>query len=283
VRTLESSPNLTALYGKALLSGFARRGDELPDTGYELTGVAVDAEHLAAYDRVCGFRLSEELPLTYPQVLSLPLQVKLMTDPGFPFPLVGSVHLANRITRTRPLGRGERLGIRVRVENLRPHRKGRQFDVVTEVRSDEDPGGEVVSTGVSTYLRRGKGSGEREPATRDDPPRPTATWRVPADTGRRYAEVSGDRNPIHLYPLTARLFGFPRAIAHGMWTKARCLAGFEGRLPDSCTVDVRFQRPVLLPATVCLAVRRTDVGADFRLFGAHGGESHLTGTITRRP
>jgi acyl dehydratase len=279
VTALKSPPNLTALYGKAVLTGFARHGGALPDTGYELTGVTVDAAHLAAYARVCGFRLSEELPLTYPHILSFPLQMKLMTDPGFPFPLVGSVHLANRITRTRPLGRGERLDIRVRVENLRSHQKGRQFDLVSEVSA----AGEVVCAGVSTYLRRGGGSGEREPAARDDPLRPTATWRVPADTGRRYAEVSGDRNPIHLYPLTARLFGFPRAIAHGMWTKARCLAAFEGRLPDSCTVGVRFQRPMLLPATVGFAARQTDAGWDFRLSGARTGEPYLTGTVSRHP
>ncbi|HET9144299.1 MaoC family dehydratase [Actinophytocola sp.] len=279
VTTLDSAPNLLALYGKAVLTGFARRGGALPDTGYELTGVTVDAAHLAAYDRVCGFRLSDELPLTYPHILGFPLQIKLMTDPGFPFPLVGSVHLANRITRTRPLPRGERFGIRVRAEHLRPHAKGRQFDVVTEVSA----GGEVVCTGVSTYLRRGGGSGEREPAAPGAAPPATATWRVPGDTGRRYAEVSGDRNPIHLYPLTARPFGFRRAIAHGMWTKARCLAAFEGRLPDACTVDVRFQRPVLLPATVGFAVEWTDEGAGFQLFGARTGEPHLTGTLTRRP
>jgi acyl dehydratase len=275
-----STPKLTALYGRAVLTGFTRRGGELPETVYEQPDVAVDPQRLAAYNRVCELRLTDELPATYPHVLAFPLQVKLMTEPGFPFPLVGSVHLANRITQVRPLRVDERLGLRVRVENLREHPRGRQFDMVSEALS----GGEVVWTDVSTYLRRGGNStaaGE-DTATKDRaaPPEPTAVWRVPGDTGRRYAEVSGDRNPIHLHPLTARLFGFPRAIAHGMWTKARCLAAFEGRLPEAYTVDVRFKRPVLLPAKVGFAASTTDGGWRLELFDARTGRPHLAGTIT---
>src|SRR2546422_5006818 len=102
--TLDSTPNLAVLYGKAVLTGLTRRGGgDLPDTIYEQPRVAFSTEHLAEYNRVCGFRLTDQLPVTYPHVLGFPLQVKLMTDPGFPFPLIGSVHLANRITQTRPL------------------------------------------------------------------------------------------------------------------------------------------------------------------------------------
>ncbi|MET0135501.1 MAG: MaoC/PaaZ C-terminal domain-containing protein, partial [Kibdelosporangium sp.] len=192
----------------------------------------------------------------------------------FPFPLVGSVHVANRITQHRPLRADEPLNLRVHVENLRGHAKGRQFDMVTEAVAD----GEPVWRDVSTYLHRtGSGSGgDRE----DVAPRPRAVWRVPDDIGRRYADVAGDRNPIHLHPLTAKLFGFPRAIAHGMWTKARCLAAFEGRLPGAYTVDVRFKLPVLLPAKVGLLTADQDDGRHFELFDAESGKPHLSGVIT---
>ncbi|MFL6143835.1 MAG: MaoC/PaaZ C-terminal domain-containing protein [Labedaea sp.] len=277
VHELSTAPNLLALYGKAVLSGFTRRGGDLPATGYEQPVVPVDVAHLAGYDRICGFRLTDELPVTYPHVLSFPLQIKLMTDPGFPFPLVGSVHLANRITQYRPLRVSDRFGLRVRVADLRPHPKGRQFDVVSEAVA----GGEVVWRDVSTYLRRGGGSGPREEREPAAPPAPTAIWRVPGDIGRRYAEVSGDRNPIHLHPLTAKLFGFPRAIAHGMWTKARCLAALEGRLPDAYTVDVGFKLPVLLPARVGFAARETEAGWEFHLFDVRTGKPHLAGSVSQ--
>ena len=279
---LESSPSLLPIFGKAALGmvpGFGRTGDSLPDTTFVRNGVRADRERLAAYDRVCGFRVSDTLPATFPHILSFPLQAKLMTDPAFPFPMIGLVHVANRITQTRPLHAEESFVLRVHAEGLRPHERGTQFDMISEALAD----GEVVWTDVSTYLRRGgssgpseRGSGSPEALAGD----PVARWRLGGDTGRRYAEVSGDHNPIHLYPLTARLFGFRRAIAHGMWSKARCLAFFDSRLPGAYTVDVRFKRPILLPATVALFAESTQDGFRFALRHGTKDTPHLDGSIS---
>ncbi len=266
---LDRDPNLTTLFAKAALRGMrASGGGVLPDVEYARIGVRVDSAHLAAYDRVCGYRLSDELPVTYPHLLVFGLQMALMTGDGFPFPLIGLVHVANRITRHRPLHADEPLVVRVRAVNSRPHERGTQFDVVSEALAD----GAVVWHETSTYLHRSSSGGasntEQRPVTK-----PTAVWRVPDDIGRRYAEVSGDHNPIHLHALTARLFGFRRAIAHGMWSMARCLAFYEGRLPSAYTVDVRFKLPILLPATVALVA--TDDGFD--LCDHRTGRPHLAG------
>ncbi|WP_318306007.1 MaoC family dehydratase [Amycolatopsis solani] len=272
IRELDSTPSLATLYPKALL-GFRKTGSALPDTELVRTGVVVDPAHLAAYNTVCGFRLSDELPATYPHLLAFPLQMALMTEPGFPFPLLGMVHVANRITQHRALRLSEPVTIRVRAENLRDHEKGRQFDVVSEAWSGDD----LVWVDVSTYLRRGGGSSSsrREQLA---PPTPDAIWRIPGDIGRRYAEVSGDRNPIHLHPLTAKLFGFPKAIAHGMWTKAHALAAFEGRLPAAFTIDVKFKQPVLLPAKAGFTSWSGPEGWAFELWSK--AKPHLEGTIT---
>jgi hypothetical protein len=276
IRELDNTPSLATLYPKALLGGVLRKpsGSALPDTELVRTGVVVDPAHLAAYNTVCGFRLSDELPATYPHMLAFPLQMALMTEPGFPFPLLGMVHVTNRITQHRALRLGEPLTIRVRAENLRAHEKGRQFDVVSEAWAGDD----LVWVDVSTYLRRGGSSGASSRRDQLAPPTPDAIWRVPGDIGRRYAEVSGDRNPIHLHPLTARLFGFPRAIAHGMWTKAHALAAFEGRLPSAFTVDVRFKQPVLLPAKAAFTSWATPEGWAFELWS--GSKPHLEGSIS---
>lgn len=280
---VESAPSLLPIFGKAALGalpGFGRSGRELPSTTFVQNGVRIDRERLSAYDRVCGFRVSDLLPATFPHVLSFPLQAKLMTDPAFPFPMIGLVHLANRITQARPLRAGESFVLRVHAEGLRPHERGTQFDMVSEALAD----GEVVWTDVSTYLRRGGSGGpsERSSSAGLEPlsGEPAARWRLGGDTGRRYAEVSGDHNPIHLYPLTARLFGFRRAIAHGMWSKARCLAFFAERLPDAFTVDVRFKRPILLPATVALFAEQTEDGFRFALRHANKDTPHLDGSIS---
>jgi len=102
-------------------------------------------------------------------------------------------------------------------------------------------------------------------------------WDLPADLGRRYARVSGDHNPLHL---TAKAFGFRRQIAHGMWSKARCLAALAGRLPDAVTVQVAFKKPVLLPGTVAIGAARSSDGYEFSLTSPSNGAPHLLGRST---
>jgi acyl dehydratase len=109
--------------------------------------------------------------------------------------------------------------------------------------------------------------------------RQVATWRVPDDAGRRYAKVSGDVNPIHLSGLSAKAFGFKRAIAHGMWVKARARAALSGRLPDALIVDVGFQKPLFLPSTVALSTAEAGGGWDVAVRNAINGTGHLVGTV----
>ncbi|HZD66057.1 MAG TPA: MaoC/PaaZ C-terminal domain-containing protein [Acidimicrobiales bacterium] len=268
-RLLRSSPRLPLVFSKALLTAPGRHGTTLPAAELGLSEVHVDRGHLAAYDRVCGFRLGDDLPPTYPHVLAFPLQVALMADRSFPFSLPGLLHVRNAITQYRPIGVGEHLDLHVHAERLRPHRAGRQFDLVSRVEVD----GEEVWEGRATYLSRGGGD-EAAPAEGpevDVPATATARWQVPGDVGRRYAAVAGDLNPIHLHPVAARAFGFPRAIAHGMWAKARALAALEGRLPDRLTAAVAFRRPLVVPATVEVATRRIDRGWDLAIRREEGG------------
>ncbi|HEU5265438.1 MAG TPA: MaoC/PaaZ C-terminal domain-containing protein [Jatrophihabitans sp.] len=273
---LTAPPGLLGLYAKAVLPA-PSRGDTLPDSVYRLAGRAVDLDHLARYQQVCGFPVSHQLPPTYLSALAFPVSVALMTQRSFPVPLLGLLHIRNAITVARPTSADDRIDVEVRVADLRPHRAGRQFDVVVETRVDAA----VVWSGRSTYLHREKAAARPEPAIRavPEPLGPRAQVRVAADIGRRYAAVSADRNPVHLSKATARLFGFPRAIAHGMWLAARTLAVLEGRLPDAYTVDVAFKAPVLLPSTVAIGTRRDDREWLLDVRNARSGTLHLTGRI----
>ena len=245
-----------------------RRPDALPDRVLAREGVRVDRGHLAAYDRVCGFRLRDELPATYPHVLAFPLALELMAGP-FPFSPLGVVHIGNRIEQDRPLRADEPLDVRVQAENLAPHARGRQFEVVAEAAVD----GTTVWRGRSTYLHREKGGAGGGGRADFEPPPLRAVWRVAGDVGRRYAAVSGDRNPIHLHPLAARAFGQKGTIAHGMWTKARCLAALEGSLSDRFTVEVRFKTPLPVPGKAAFGVR----GGEFSVWDARSGRPVLDG------
>jgi acyl dehydratase len=295
---LESAPSILPLYARAaipMIPGASRLpfvpggGGEIPDVRLELDGVVADPAKVAAYAKVCGFALRDSLPATYPHVLAFPLHMALMSDGSFPFGAVGLVHIANRITQYRRLGIGEELSLRVQATKVANHPKGRSFDVVTEARV----GRQIAWESTSTFLRRGKGdpgagSGEAFPIVDEETPA-SAEWTLPGDLGRRYAAVSGDRNPIHMHSLTAKPLGFPAAIAHGMWTKARALAALDARLPDAFAIDVRFRRPILLPAKVEFATADPAVAAigidneeiDFtvRGRGKKRGTRHLDGRV----
>ena len=294
-RNLDSSPSILPLYARAaapmipgasLLPFLPGGGGEIPEIELVLGDVRADPEAVAAYDRVCGFPLRDDLPPTYPHVLAFPLHMAVMADGSFPFGAVGLVHLENRIAQHRPIGIGEELALAVRPTPLKPHAKGRTFSLITEARA----GGELVWESESTMLRRGGGEGEAKKSygerTPDSDaaapaaePAPAAEWKLGGDLGRRYAAVSGDRNPIHMHSLTAKPLGFPAAIAHGMWTKARCLAALEPRLPDAFTAEVAFRRPILLPGRVEFGSRTEGERTDFFVRDAKKHTPHLEGSV----
>ncbi len=251
--TFEAAPDLKRIYATALVTGRATSGP-LPDVRAVRSGIRVDLGNLVDYARLCGFTVGAALPLTYPHLLAFPLQMALMSERDFPLGLTGAVHLENAITGTRPVAVDETFDLAVWAENLRPHRRGQQADLVSEATVD----GEVVWRGVSTYLSKGT---EHTDAAPSEPPsleplQDVATgprWRLGEGTGRRYARVSGDWNPLHLHALTARPLGFPTAIAHGMYTYARVVAALGPALADSgVTSRVWFRKPVRLPSTVRL-------------------------------
>lgn len=275
-RTLTRPPSLAPLLARgALLSPFKRPGPdaEFPRTRLVLPGVRVDLARLAAYERVCGFPVGEDaLPVTYPHVLGFPLAMRLMSGRDFPLPLLGLVHTSFTVTRHERMPPGGRYELAVHVDGLVPHRRGTQATVVTEVRR----GGAVVWESTSTYLARHRtdrpAAAPRGEPEAPKPLPPVDEWRLAGDVGRRYGAASGDRNPIHLHPLTARLFGFPRTIAHGMWTVARCLAAHG--VPQDCHLRAEFRAPVLLPGTVTYAAQ----DGRFELRGPQD-RIHVTGDV----
>ena len=266
---------LPSIPGVNQLPGIRKDPGADPSTlSFARSGVTLDRGHAAAYGEVCGFDQRDTVPLPYPHVLAFPLHLEALTSRQFPFPAIGTLHLENVITSHRPLRPGEEVDVAVHVSAPRAHAKGTVVDFLADVRV----GDELVWESTSTYLRRGRGD---EAATGglsfDRTPTATTEWRLPGDLGRRYATVSGDRNPIHLYPLTAKALGFPRQIAHGMWSLARCVAALENRLPDAVTVEAAFKKPILLPGTVGFGHEPTVDGQAFALTSPKDGAPHLIG------
>ncbi len=291
VETLERVPSIGRLIATAATrrqkSGGDGSGAALPERVVLLEDVEVDVRALADYCHLLQVAMRDHLPTSYPHVLTFPLQVHLMASRDFPFPMAGMVHIANTMTAHRPVSVGERLCLRVHAGDLTAHPKGVAVDLLGEVTSD----GETVWQGRSTYLVRGASalSSQAMPTSADElhgraadatTMSTVAQWRVAADLGRRYAEVAGDVNPIHLSSLAAKAFGFPRAIAHGMWTHARALGALEGRLGPRHTVSVEFRKPIMLPSTVAFRLRRDEAGYAFAVTDRSGEREHMIGVVT---
>ncbi|MEV5968079.1 MaoC/PaaZ C-terminal domain-containing protein [Kribbella sp. NPDC051952] len=279
-RRYDDSPGLGSLYARTVRATM-RRADYEPDADgltLELPRSAINQDHLQAYWEVTGFPAGPALPATYLHVLAFPLHLDLMSDPSFPYKPMGIVHLSNTITQRRPIPIHAEPAIRVHSTPERPHPKGTVFDVISEVSID----GKVVWTDLTTLLSRSSGTESAHVDLLKDPELDANSWwDLHGNLGRRYAAASGDRNPIHLFKLTAQAFGFPRQIAHGMWAKAAALASIEraGKLPDAFTVRVDFRKPLLLPSRVQFGYQQTGKTTDFALYDEQHELTHLIGQL----
>lgn len=265
--------------------------DQLPQATYSVDDMHIDQDNLDDYRKICGFLDNGKVPITYFSVLSQALQMNMMVKEPFPFALLGLVHVDNTVTQYRPIGERETVSMSVSFANLRDHAQGQQFDFVTIVKSQED----IIWQGSSTYLAR-SGKKDDSAAIKKSAPRPITVkpmideagvhkiFEVPEDIGRRYAFVSGDFNLIHLHPLSAKAFGFPKAIAHGMWSKAKCLA-MMGELPEACSAVVSFKLPIFLPSEVELIaesvakLKSAEDNCVFGLYSAKNDKPHLAGHL----
>ncbi len=244
------------------------------------SAVELDASAIAAYGRACGFRREQGVPLSYPQVLAFALHLMLLTRPSFPYPASGMVHLANRIRQHQRLHEGQALRLEVFCERWVAHPKGQALSIATRAYS----AGTQVWESDSLYLRRdvqnpvGEPWGDALPLHEEGLLR-TQRWVLPADLGRRFAKVSGDFNPIHTSLIGAKIFGFRRAIAHGMWTLGRALAAQQppGGL-DQAQAHCDFKLPIFLPGQVALWSHPvTGPRREFEVRNLAGDKPHMRG------
>ena len=293
---LGEMPSLSKLYVNAAAQAARRRllgaqdGSVLPAESHEVRGVSADVATLTTYQHLIGETASDVLPAGFIHALAFPLAMSVLNRDDFPLPLLGMIHLRNSVQQRSPLLFSDSLDVSARVENLRGHRSGTLVDVVAEVRLSGSAG--ASWRGVSTYLAKGvflPGIDKPSPApTRAEfkAPDPTALWQLGVDTGRAYAAVSGDFNPIHLSVLSAKALGMRRSIAHGMYLAARALADVGPSRGDAFTWDVDFDSPVFLPGLVALEIstEEGDAGArtraDYVAWNPRSGRRHFSGSLS---
>jgi len=262
-------------------------GKTIPRLEATVAAARASARHLRRYQEVCGFPDGESLPVTYPHVMAMPLHLALMTHPAFIVRLMGLVHITNEIEWFRSIPAAATYGIRSWVQGHRDTDRGQEFDLMTELEDGEG----IAWRERSTLLARQRGSGVQ--ASRSvravlRHPKPAAEVVVVEQVieagravGRRYGWVSADLNPIHVADWGARLFGFDRAVAHGMWSMARSLAALGPGLAPSCRISVEFKLPLFLGSSTRLQHWQEAEHRSFVLKDGAGHRPHLAGSVTR--
>lgn len=279
--SFQQQPSMPGLLLRAAINRKAAGLTEVPRMNAHLLTMQANAKKLQRYNSVCGFdAYCDMLPATYPHIAAFSLQMEMLLHNSFPFSPIGIVHTRNRISQLRPIRQTETLSLRCSVGDSRDTDVGLEVDILTTASAKD----EAVWTELTTVLKRGKSKSGKTGTAKKHSALTTHDhqeyWTLDSDLGRRYARVSGDYNPIHLFPASARLLGFKRHIAHGMWSKARCLAALQGKLKaDAFCIDVDFKTPLFLPAEVCLHYSETDDGIAFSLRNAAGNRPHVNGSL----
>ena len=283
IQLLTKMPSIATLYRRSITpkKHIAKNASEIPSQSIEIHRISLNRKKVEAYAEVCGFNYNKQnIPLTYPHILAFTLQLELMTRKAFPIPILGLVHLRNTITRLKPISIDAELSIAVVLSEARQTDKGIEVDF----RSEASNKGELVWHSVSTYLYRQKQTASQPQVKKKHSPfkkfRYSEFWNLKENTGRRYAKVSGDANPIHIHKWAAQFFGFKQAVVHGMWTKARTIGAILPLIKsDKVTVSVEFKQPVFLPSKTILHYQEVASGINLEVRNEANDKLHMKGSI----
>ncbi len=242
---------------RALLKHPARRPTGQVGATWRLE--RIDLDHVRRYNAAFGFA-GDAIALTFLYLLAQRAQLATMLAGPIPFRIPGLIHVENRLAMQGPVVPDAPLAVTTSLQLPSAAPNG-ALHCVLETRAFD--GERPVFSCDSTYLiRRGSRSGRATPPP--EPPRGQALggWTVAHDAGRRYAALSGDCNPIHLWPWSARLMGMRAPIIHGAHTLAKaCSLLQESTGRDIAAVWCRFRQPVALGADV--ALREGDSDGEF--------------------
>lgn len=227
---------------------FKRARREATAQASEFLAPDLDPARLARYNALFGFG-TDALPITYYYLLVQRAQLATMLAPAFPFRLLGMIHAENALREEHRPDLRAPLLIATEVEIEPTTAQGAHY---CTLRSRAMQDGATVFSCTSRYLAlRGKSVRDGPRNIEEESLPVLANWDLAYDAGRRYAAVSGDWNPIHLWPWSARLLGLPAPIIHGMHTVGAACARLEQAAGRSMNaLSARFKAPIALESHV---------------------------------
>jgi hypothetical protein len=271
----DQRPSVLAYHLRALYPGLLRRPPPFPRLRARWKASRADPARLERFLEATGLGTEGGLPALYPQVITFPLQMVILTHRSFPLPIWKVLQIRNSLLLHRAIPVDAALDAEAAVVGQRVLEKGIELDLHVGVRSGEA----LVWEGLTTYFYRGR-FGQAEPGA----PLLTAPalagsevarWRTDPGGGLRFSGLSGDYNGIHFWSAYARRFGFQGAIHHPHQLIGQCLA----RLPEPAwsrqRLDLWLKGPVYYGDEVGLAAREGQAGVDFTLTVAGSGRPAL--------
>lgn len=276
---LQSFASPAALYARVATTLFKKGKGNLPDITIHLEKASLQPNDLKKYNKVCGFDHTLIVPATYIHTFIFPLHTQLLSQPEVPYPMLGLIHFANSIKQNRPLYVGEEFSATCKFGNLIAHDKGQAFELYTYI----EVKGKRIWEDTSIYFYKSGKEGIGSVLEWDQPELPEnsikTTWDLHQNLGIEYAIASGDFNPIHLHPLSAKMFGFQRHIIHGMWSAGKVLSSLEKQVSESFEFTTLFKLPIFLPSSVIFRQNKTDEGFDFDIVDRTQEKPHLKGYL----
>lgn len=210
---------------------------------------------------------------------------------GLDYNLVKVLNAGCRIEIRNPLPAKEPLHVRAQLENVDDNGKRALLTqrLITGTAKYPESVISHVTAVVPLQKKKGSSGGESDKSPKERPrvpehAREIGRLKLGVDVGIDFGVVTGDVNPIHWLAPYARLAGFKRPILHGFSALARTVeslnrALWSGDVSMLRTIDVRFVRPLVLPAEVGVYI---DGQGAVYLAEAPGTTAYLAGNYTSR-
>ncbi len=280
---ITSVPSIPKLFATLIALSLVRKSHLDEDAALDnvktiYEGWRLDPAQVCRFKSVCGYTDdAHQVPAPYIQTLFIGLVSRFISSSHFPINPMGLIQIGQSFRLERPIALSETLDLSCSLFDMTQTPKG----ITTRMAFEAKSKGDVVWQGIATYFTRAK-----NPPPKDRSSKPTEEGlpvreiiRVAANTGRRYAAVSRDYNPHHLYPWTAKLIGFKQAIAHGAWSLSRAGASLEKGYgyPEHFEMEGALKLPIFLPATITLGYEKQGEDILFELRDEKRALPHLKG------
>jgi acyl dehydratase len=276
----DERPSVAAYMVRALYPGFMRKPPPFPALRAHWRAKRPDRARLAQLVRLTGLGIQRGLPILYPQALTFPLQMVILTHPIWPFPIWKVLQVRNSLLQYRAIPAEAAIEAEAAAAAQRVLAKGLEVDLRVTARVE----GEIAWVGVTTYLYRGRfgDPGPPDPLAiaPAQPGTEAARWRTDSGGGLRFSGVSGDYNGIHYSGAYARLLGFRGAFHHPHAVVGQCLARLTEPTPPAQRLDLWLKGPVYYGSELRLTVTSEEAGMVFGLTANGGSRAEILGRWT---